>query len=99
MAAFADADAPYLPRGVRLRWCAVRQAWFLLGPERAMKLDAPGSAILNALDRERSFAEVVRALAADFSAPPERIAADARKFLTELINRRLVEVTSCQMTQ
>jgi hypothetical protein len=25
-------DAPFLPRGVRLRWCAVREAWFLLGP-------------------------------------------------------------------
>lgn len=88
----ADAAAPFLPRGVRLRWCPVRGAWFLLGPERALKLDAAGSAILKALDRERRFADVVAALAADFAAPPERIAADARRFLTALIDRRLVEV-------
>lgn len=95
--ALTDADAPFLPRGVRLRWCPVRGAWFLLGPERALKLDASGAAILKALDEERSLAQVARALAAEFAAPPERIAADARKFLTALINRRLVEVRCLTM--
>ncbi|PIP97586.1 MAG: pyrroloquinoline quinone biosynthesis peptide chaperone PqqD [Rhodobacterales bacterium CG18_big_fil_WC_8_21_14_2_50_71_9] len=90
--ALADTDTPFLPRGVRLRWCPVRAAWFLLGPERALKLDASGAAILKALDGRRSLEDVARALAATFAAPPERIATDARKFLTALINRRLVEV-------
>lgn len=86
-----DDERPFLPRGVRLRFCKVRQAWFLLAPERAMRLDGPGAAVLTAVDGNRSFADIVAKLSADFAAPPERIAADARKFLGELINRRMVE--------
>jgi pyrroloquinoline quinone biosynthesis protein D len=86
-------DAPYLPRGVRLRWCAVREAWFLLGPERALKMDAIGVAILQALAPGRTFADVVAGLAAEFGAPPERVETDARAFLASLIDRRLVDVT------
>jgi pyrroloquinoline quinone biosynthesis protein D len=86
-----DHQKPYLPRGVRLRWCDVRKAWFLLAPERAVKLDPVGSAILTALDGERDFAAVAAKLAADFGAPPERVAADARKFLADLMARRMVE--------
>jgi pyrroloquinoline quinone biosynthesis protein D len=87
-----DHDRPFLPRGVRLRRCEVRQAWFLLAPERALKLDATGSAILSALDGERRFAEVAATLAAEFAAPPERVATDARRFLAELIDKRMVEL-------
>jgi pyrroloquinoline quinone biosynthesis protein D len=88
----ADGERPFLPRGVRLRFCPVRQAWFLLAPERAMRLDAPGAAILQAVDGERSFAQIVEKLAGDFAAPAERIAADARGFLGALHARRMVEV-------
>lgn len=86
-----DHQRPYLPRGVRLRWCAVREAWFLLAPERAVKLDPVGSAILSALDGERDFAGVVATLSADFGAPPDQVATDARKFLADLMARRMVE--------
>jgi pyrroloquinoline quinone biosynthesis protein D len=88
----ADDQRPFLPRGVRLKWCAVRQGWFLLAPERAMRLDASGAAILQALDGERDFAAVTARLADDFNAPRERIAADARRFLADLMDRRMVEV-------
>ena len=87
----ADDQRPYLPRGVRLRWCDVRKAWFLLAPERAVKLDAIGSAILTALDGERDFAAVTAKLAADFNAPQEQVAKDARAFLADLMRRRMVE--------
>ncbi len=89
--ALPDTARPYLPRGVRLRWCGVRQAWFLLAPERAVKLDAVGSAILSALDGRRDVAALVAKLAGDFGAPAERVAADARAFLTDLMARRMVE--------
>jgi pyrroloquinoline quinone biosynthesis protein D len=89
----ADAAVPRLPRGVRLRWCAVRESWFLLVPERAMKLDAPGAAILRAVDGVRDVRGIAAALAAEFDAAPERIAADARAFLGRLAQRRLVEAT------
>ena len=44
-------DVPVLPRGVRVHRCEVRQAWLLLAPERAVKLDQVGAAILQALLR------------------------------------------------
>lgn len=88
----ADHDRPVLPRGVRLKHCAVRQAWFLLAPERAMKLDGPGAAVLAAVDGRRDLAAIVAKLAQDFAAPPERIAQDARAFLAALMARRMVEI-------
>ncbi|HET7408937.1 MAG TPA: pyrroloquinoline quinone biosynthesis peptide chaperone PqqD [Paracoccaceae bacterium] len=92
MTAIADSDVPYLPRGVRLRRCEVREAWFLLAPERAVKLDPVGAHVLQALDGARDFAGVVAHLAGQFDAPPERITADAGKFLDDMRARRMVEV-------
>jgi pyrroloquinoline quinone biosynthesis protein D len=83
---------PFLPRGVRLRHCPVRQAWFLLAPERAVKLDPVGAHVLEALDGTRDFGAVVAHLATRFDAPAERIAADAGAFLDGMRARRMVEV-------
>jgi len=88
----ADGQVPYLPRGVRLRRCDLRDAWYLLAPERALKLDGPGFHILGTLDGERDFAAVAAKLAQDFNAPAEKIANDARAFLAQLIERRMVEI-------
>jgi pyrroloquinoline quinone biosynthesis protein D len=87
-----DAAVPFLPRGVRLRWCGVREGWFLLAPERAVKLNPVAAEVLQTLDGRRDFAAVVADLAARFAAPPERIAADARPLLLDLVNRRMVEI-------
>lgn len=92
MSGIADSDVPYLPRGVRLRHCSIRETWFLLAPERAMKLDPVGAHVLEALDGTRSFGAVVAHLAAKFDAPAERIATDAGKFLSEMRARRMVEL-------
>lgn len=88
----AGTDIPFLPRGVRLRRCEVRKAWFLLAPERAVKLDPVGAHVLGALDGTRDFAAVVAHLAEKFDAPAERIAADAGRFLDDMRERRMVEV-------
>ena len=92
MSGLADDARPYLPRGVRMKWCAVREAWFLLAPERALKLDTVAAAILETLDGERDVAAVVASLAERFDAPAERIAGDVRPFLASLVERRMVEV-------
>ncbi|HEU0222558.1 MAG TPA: pyrroloquinoline quinone biosynthesis peptide chaperone PqqD [Paracoccaceae bacterium] len=92
MSAIADSAVPFLPRGVRLRHCEVRGAWFLLAPERAVKLDAVAVHVLQALDGRRDFGGVVAHLAGLFAAPPERIAKDAGAFLAEMVNRRMVEI-------
>jgi pyrroloquinoline quinone biosynthesis protein D len=88
----ADADVPFLPRGVRMHRCKVRETWFLLAPERAMKLDDIGAAILGVVDGERSLAGIAAKLAADYNAPADMITGDARTFLAELMYRRMVEV-------
>ncbi len=92
MSGIAESDVPFLPRGVRLRHCAVRQAWFLLAPERAVKLDPVGANVLEALDGARDFGSVVAHLAAKYDAPAERIAGDAAAFLDQMRARRMVEV-------
>lgn len=92
LTAIAPHNVPFLPRGVRLHWCDVRQGWYLLAPERAVKMDQVAAAILEAVDGQRTFESVVEKLAIDFKAPRERIALDAAKFLGDLVNRRMVEV-------
>ena len=85
------ADAvPYLPRGVRLRRCEIRDGWFLLAPERAVKLDQIAVHILQALDGARSFQGVVDHLAGKFNAPVDQISQDAGKFLIDMRNRQMV---------
>lgn len=91
MTALDGAATPVLPRGVRLRHCPVRDGWFLLAPERAVKLEGPAAAILQALDGARSLDAVVDHLAAAFAAPRNRIDRDVRAFLADLAKRRMVE--------
>lgn len=94
MADLGEKDVPFLPRGVRVHHCDVRKGWYLLAPERAVKMDQVAAAILSATDGERDFAGIVVKLASDFKAPREQIAKDAGKFLVDLMHKRMVEVRS-----
>jgi len=78
-------------RGVRPHFDKVRGVWLLLAPERALKLDDIGRAILEQVDGKRSFAEITKILADKYDAPVERIAGDARTYLSGLMARRFVE--------
>jgi len=66
--------------------------WFIQAPERAVKLDAIAAAILERVDGQRSLTDIVDALAADFAAPRDQIDKDVRSFLTDLTNRRMLEM-------
>lgn len=83
---------PNLPRGVRLHRCRVRGAWFLLAPERALKLDGTGQAILAQIDGRRNVAEIARALAETYEAPADRIVADTLRFLAQLHDRCILDL-------
>ncbi|OIQ28872.1 MAG: pyrroloquinoline quinone biosynthesis protein PqqD [Alphaproteobacteria bacterium MedPE-SWcel] len=88
------ADIPALPRGVRLHYDKIRQAWVLLAPERAVMLDQVGHAVLSEVDGCRSFGEITTALAEKYNAPAEQIAEDSAGFLGALRNRRFLDLRS-----
>ncbi|MEM9145540.1 MAG: pyrroloquinoline quinone biosynthesis peptide chaperone PqqD [Pseudomonadota bacterium] len=88
----APDDIPALPRGVRLHQCQVRQGWFLLAPERALKLDQIGVAILGEVDGARSLGAISEGLAKTYNAPVDLIIADVSKFLGDLAARRMVDL-------
>ena len=88
----AEADRPMLPRGVRVKYDPVRETWFLLGPERAIKLDPIALAILTETKDDRTFGEIVAILADTYNAPAERIAIDAGRYLRALVDRRFVDL-------
>ncbi|MEE3098486.1 MAG: pyrroloquinoline quinone biosynthesis peptide chaperone PqqD [Pseudomonadota bacterium] len=94
--ALAPTARPRLQRGVRVKRDAVRGVPVLLAPERVIRLDPIGAAILAEVDGTRSFAEIVTALAARFDAPPARIEADAGRFLAALVARRMAEAPEDQ---
>lgn len=85
-------DIPNLPRGVRLHYDKVRENWVLLAPERAVKLDPVGQAILEEVDGVRSFGEITRSLAERYDAPTEQVQQDSAGFLTALRNRKFLDV-------
>ena len=90
-AALPEDARPALLSGVRTKHDSVRGVWVLLAPERTIRLDPIGAAILAEVDGTRSFGQIVDTLAARYQAPRERIAADAGAFLAGLIERRMAE--------
>ena len=85
----ADA-APRLARGVRLSWDQARERWALLAPERVFVPDEIALAVLRRCDGATSIAEMSRALAAEYSAPPEEVEADVLELLDELSDKGVV---------
>ena len=85
-------SVPYLPRGVRMHFDKVRDIWVLLAPERALKLDQIGLAILGEVDGARPLSEIAETLSAKYNAPLEQITTDSAAFLTSLADRRMLEV-------
>jgi pyrroloquinoline quinone biosynthesis protein D len=83
---------PRLPRGVRLHYDRVRADWVLLAPERAVRLDPIGHAILSRVDGAQSFGALTADLAATFNAPLDDVTRDSAEFLDGLAERRFLEV-------
>ena len=83
---------PRLPRGVRLTHNAAHGGWVLLAPERLFKADAIAAEILKRCTGESTFAAIVDDLAKTFTAPRERISADAGNLLSALVEKKLLEL-------
>jgi len=87
------ADArPRLPRGVRLVHNEAQGGWLLLAPERVFKADAIAAEIVKRCTGEATFGAIVDDLAETFSAPRERVLADATALLRGLADKKLLEL-------
>lgn len=91
MIPLAPRDVPRLPRGVRMRFDAVRNAHVLLAPERAFDLDETAATVLELVDGRHSIEVIVDELAARFDADRAVIEADVLEMLTGLVGKRIVE--------
>lgn len=83
---------PVMPRGVRLHFDRVRDGWVLLAPERAVRLDPIGHAILSEVDGTKPFSEIVGTLAARYAAPEAEISGDCDTFLSGLVEKRFLDL-------
>lgn len=90
--ALAERDVVRIPRGVRLREDKARGGWVLLAPERVFQLDPIAQQVLTRVDGERDVAAIVDDLARAFAAPRDRILADVRAMLADLITKNVLEV-------
>jgi pyrroloquinoline quinone biosynthesis protein D len=84
-------DRPRLAAKARLRPDGPSGKLALLSPENVMLLNASGAAIMELCDG-RTVAEIAAALGQRFSAPPGRLEAEVRDYLTRLRDKGLVEV-------
>lgn len=87
-------DVPLIPRGVRIHQDKVRDCWVLQAPERAIILDEIGLAILRKIDGKSSFGTIVGELATTYNAPVDAIGTDVSAFITQLTDRRILEITT-----
>lgn len=83
-------DVPRLPRGVRLRFDAVRDRHVLLAPERTFALDAIAFAVLELVDGQRTLRDIAVVLSRRFGADPGRILGDVTAMLTDLAGKKVV---------
>lgn len=91
MTSLTPTDVPRMPRGVRIRFDAIRNAHVLLAPERAFDLDETAATILTLVDGTRSIGVIVDELAVRFDADRGMIEADVIEMLSELVGKRVVE--------
>ncbi len=88
------ASVPVMPRGVRMQFDKVRDGWVLLAPERAIRLDPIGHAILSEVDGARSIDVISAILAARYAAPVAEIGKDCGEFVGALVARRILDLAA-----
>lgn len=81
---------PRLARHVRLTYSRTRHRHVLLRPETVVVLNGSGADILELCDGRHTVAEIVAELGARYRTVPDD---EVRRFLTQLVARRCVELT------
>jgi pyrroloquinoline quinone biosynthesis protein D len=88
----ADSAQPKLARAVRLQSDSKTGNSVLLFPEGVLELNETAQEILTRCDG-RTVSEIIQALAEEYDADPEMLAADIRETLADLQRRKLIELT------
>lgn len=90
MAPPSDTSQPRLAAGCR--WGGTEENRVILFPEGAIKLQGTGRQVLERLDGQRTFGEVITELQKEFgTTDPEKIRADISTFLEQLQKKRIVD--------
>lgn len=84
-------STPSLPNHVRLQFDPVRQAWAVLSPERIFWPNEVSLDILRHCDGQTTVAAIISALAVEYDATEEDVAADVTDFLQEWTDKLLVK--------
>jgi len=87
-----DSVQPRLARGVRLETDSATGKSVLLFPEGVVELNETAHEILTRCDG-RTVSEIVQALADEYDADLAALGTDVRETLTDLQQRRLIELT------
>ncbi len=81
-------STPRWARGVRYRRDEARDRWMIVGPERILVPEGPGTDIAALIDGKRSVAEMIAELAAEYDAETATIADETIAFLQQLADQR-----------
>lgn len=82
---------PKLPRHVRMRRDAARDAWVILAPERVLFPDEIAVEILQLCDGRATIADIVGDLAARADAPLDVVRDDVVALLADLSEKGVIE--------
>lgn len=85
-----ETTRPKLPRHIKLRHDAGRDAWIILAPERVFKPDETAVEVLKLCDGQRSVGDIASHLAAAFNAPRDVILADVVVMLQDLADKGVI---------
>ena len=88
----SGSSQPKLARGVRLQMDPKTGNSVLLFPEGVLELNETAQDILTRCDG-RTVSDIVKALADEYNADDEMLAADVRETLANLQQRKLIELT------
>ena len=88
----SDSAQPRLTNGVRLQTDSETGKSVLLYPEGVIELNETAHEILSRCDG-RTFGEIVHVLAEEYDADLAALTADVRETLTDLQQRKLIELT------
>jgi pyrroloquinoline quinone biosynthesis protein D len=92
MAQLSESVRPRLAKGVRLQSDSTSGKSVLLFPEGIVELNETAHEILMRCDG-RTLSEIVQALAGEFDADEAALANDVHETLTDLQQRKLIELT------